>query len=107
MCVVGDILVNTAWYWHGVINLGEDPDELVIGVPTRYVVDYSIPAFKSNWLLTTIALASLQKNYGGRDKFASNGNNLQDGIASARAVRSKEWNSADDVPKSLDEVKSD
>eukprot|EP01034_Spumella_vulgaris_P045850 gene45850-57147_t len=36
----GDMLLNTPWYWHGIRNLGDDPNELSIGVPTRYSIKY-------------------------------------------------------------------
>lgn len=83
----GDMLLNTAWYWHGIHNLGEDPNALIIGVPTRYSIKHSIPAFRSNWLLTSIALGSIQKNYGGTKTFTSHAANLQDGIEKARKSR--------------------
>jgi len=86
----GDMLLNTAWYWHGIRNLGDDPNELSIGVPTRYSIKYSLPAIKSNWLLTLIALATIQKNYNGVATFTSNAANLQDGIEKARTSRAKQ-----------------
>jgi hypothetical protein len=91
----GDLLLNTAWYWHGIMNLGEDPDQLVIGVPTRYAIEYSIPAFRSNWLLSTIALAAIQKQFGGKTKFTSNAGNLQDGIERARKARANQIDGKD------------
>lgn len=66
---------------------GENPEDLVIGVPTRYAIEHAIPAFRSNWLLTSVALSALKKNYGGLNKFLSNPNNLQDGIELARKSR--------------------
>jgi len=104
----GDFLLNTAWYWHGIINYNSvgsnDPDELVIGVPTRYAIQYSLPAFKSNFVLTTVALAAIQKNYNGVGTFTSNPANLQSGIERARNTRASQIN-AD--AKSLDEVQVD
>jgi len=87
----GDILVNTPWYWHAVLNRGENPDELVVGCPTRYYVDKSVPAFRSDPVLTTLSLLTMWKNYGGRDQFTQNKDNLQDGILAARQVRVEEW----------------
>lgn len=86
----GDILLNTAWYWHGIVNMGDNPDELVIGVPTRYAVEYTIPAFKSNFVLTTVALAAIQKQYNGMSSFLSSPTNLQDGIEKARNTRASQ-----------------
>lgn len=91
----GDLLLNTAWYWHAIINVGDDPDDLVIGVPTRYAVDYSLPAFKSNFVLTTIALAAIQKQYNSMSSFTSNPSNLQDGIEKARTTRASQASAAD------------
>jgi len=104
----GDLLLNTAWYWHGIINVGEDPDELVIGVPTRYAVEYTIPAFKSNFVLTTVALAAIQKSYGGMTSFLGSPTNLQDGIEKARNTRAAQSVPGTDAPvSSLDEVATD
>ena len=66
---------------------GDNPNDLVIGVPTRYAIEGAWPAFRSNWLLTSIALSALTKNYGGLNKFISNPTNLQDGIEFARKAR--------------------
>jgi len=99
----GDMLLNTAWYWHGIHNLGDDPNELIIGVPTRYAIPYSIPAFRSNWLLTTIALATIQKNYNGVKTFTSHAANLQDGIEKARKKRAEQMFGGDAKP-SIDNV---
>lgn len=99
----GDMLLNTAWYWHGIHNLGDDPNELVIGVPTRYSIKYSLPAIKSNWLLTAIALGSIQKNYNGIATFTSNAANLQDGIEKARKSRAAQMFGGDEKP-SIDNV---
>lgn len=95
----GDLLLNTAWYWHGISNLGDPKsDDMVIGVPTRYAVEHSIPAFRSNFLLSTIALSAIRKSYGGMGEFTSNAANLQSGIEKARNAR---------VGQSLDEVRAD
>jgi hypothetical protein len=56
-------------------------------VPTRYAVEGAGPAFKNNWLLSTIAFQALAKTYGGMTKFISNPGNLQDGIERARKAR--------------------
>jgi len=105
----GDLLLNTAWYWHGIINLGENPDELVIGVPTRYSVEYAIPAFKSNWFLSSIALAAIQKQYQGLTKFTSNADNLQNGIERARNARAGQVQGQviSSGTSSLDEIEAD
>lgn len=82
----GDLLLNPSWIWHGVRNMGDDPNSIVIGVPTRYSIKYAIPAFKNNWLLTIVALVAITKTYG-FEKFISDPNNLQNGIESARKNR--------------------
>ena len=61
----------------------------MIGVPTRYAIKHAIPAFKSNWLLSILAMAALNKNYGGLTNFISNPNNLQEGIELARKARAQ------------------
>jgi len=58
-------------------------------VPTRYAIKHAIPAFKSNWLLSTIAMSALTKSYGGLTKFISNPENLQNGIELARKARAQ------------------
>lgn len=88
----GDLLINTAWYWHGIINEADGPNDLVIGCPTRYAIPYAWPAFKSNWLLTSIALATIQYNYNGITQFTSKQDNLQDGIELARKRRAAQTN---------------
>ncbi len=102
----GDMLLNTAWYWHGIHNLGDDPNELIIGVPTRYSIKHSIPAFRSNWLLTLIALGSIQKNYNGIGTFTSNPANLQHGIEKARTSRAQQMFGGDEKA-SIDNVLED
>lgn len=87
----GDVLLNPAWFWHGIKNLGEDPDELVIGVPTRYKVPYSLPAFKNNFLFTGIAIKAISDRFGSMNQFLSNSGNLQSGIELARNNRANEF----------------
>lgn len=76
---------------HGIKNLGEDPDELVIGVPTRYRVPRSVPAFKNNFLFTTIAMKAIADRFGSMNQFLSDSGNLQSGIELARANRASEF----------------
>jgi hypothetical protein len=76
----GDVLLNPAWFWHGIKNLGENDDELVIGVPTRYRIQYSLPAFKNNFLFTAIALKAIADRFGSMGQFLSNAGNLQSGM---------------------------
>ena len=85
----GDILINTAWYWHGILNLGDDPDALIIGVPTRYKGVTPLAPLRSNWLFTIVAAISIFKEFG-FEKFTSDGGgSLQDGIVKARSERNK------------------
>lgn len=86
----GDILLNPPWIWHGIKNLGEDPNSLVIGVPTRYKVPYMLPALRNNPLFTVIALRAITKRFGGLNAFVSNPANLQNGIELARNARAGE-----------------
>lgn len=86
----GDVLLNPAWFWHGIKNLGEDPDELVIGVPTRYRIQYSLPAFRNDFLFTAIALKAIADRFGSLKAFLSNAGNLQSGIELARNARASE-----------------
>lgn len=64
---------------------------VVVGIPTRYATPGSTAALKSNWFLSVIALATLQKQYNGVDTFTSNSNNLQDGILKARNSRAADF----------------
>lgn len=100
----GDMLLNTAWYWHGILNIADSEDELVIGVPTRYSVDNAAPAFKSNFLLSAIAMQAIQKQYDGLNKFTSNAANLQNGIERARTARANSMKSA---AAKMDEIEVD
>ena len=86
----GDLLINTAWYWHAIINDAPTMDDLVIAVPTRIAIQYSLPAFKSNALLSTIALSAITRKYGGMSVFTEDPKHLQDGIESSRSARAKQ-----------------
>jgi hypothetical protein len=85
----GDVLLNPAWIWHGILNVEGGDNELSVGVPTRYAVDKMKAAFANNWLFTIIAAASISYNYG-LDKFTSSADNVQDGIEKARNARAAE-----------------
>lgn len=92
----GDLLLNPAWFWHGIKNLGDDPhNDLVIGVPTRYAIKNFKPAIINNPLLTTIAMSSIAYTYG-IDKFLSSADSLQKGIERARTSRAKELSAKDE-----------
>lgn len=82
----GDVLINTSWYWHGILNLGEDPDALIIGVPTRYKLPSSSAALRSNWLFSIIARFAIEKQFGIAN-FVKDTGLLQDGITKARSER--------------------
>jgi hypothetical protein len=85
----GDILLNPPWVWHGILNLADGPDDLVIGIPTRYSIKYALPAWRNNWLMTSIGLGSISKTYG-FEKFLSDPSNLQNGIEVARTSRARQ-----------------
>lgn len=73
MMNAGDVLLNPPWFWHGILNLGEEDNSLVVGVPTRYSgKDAIIAAFKSNPVFTAAGLSIVAKN------FIMNGFKLQD-----------------------------
>ena len=78
----GDVLINPPWFWHGILNLGEEKNSLVVGVPTRYG---SLPAaFKSNTPFSLMALTIIFKN------FVNNGfklPDLEDSVKSNRLAR--------------------
>eukprot|EP00603_Paraphysomonas_imperforata_P007310 CAMPEP_0114425326 /NCGR_PEP_ID=MMETSP0103-20121206/7175_1 /TAXON_ID=37642 ORGANISM="Paraphysomonas imperforata, Strain PA2" /NCGR_SAMPLE_ID=MMETSP0103 /ASSEMBLY_ACC=CAM_ASM_000201 /LENGTH=344 /DNA_ID=CAMNT_0001594153 /DNA_START=48 /DNA_END=1082 /DNA_ORIENTATION=+ len=84
----GDVLLNPAWIWHGILNVEGGENDLSIGVPTRYAVK-GLPAFRNNWLLSAIGVASISYNYG-FNKFTTSADNVQDGIERARNSRAAE-----------------
>lgn len=89
----GDLLVYPPWTWHAVENVGEDPDEVVIGVPVRYLPadKLPIPAFRANWVLTSFAYLTMMRDYaGGAAEFISDRKNLQRRIQAARDLRRDE-----------------
>lgn len=89
----GDLLFSTSWTWHGVLNVGENPDEVVIGIPMRFTpLEYSVPAFKNDWVLSLVALAEVQRRYGSMVNFMMGGNGefLQEAIGRARDIRKDE-----------------
>ena len=85
MCI-GDLLLNPAWYWHCTLNYpatNRTEEDLVIGVPTRIVVDYSIPAWRTNPFLTAIALGTMMR-FGGKQVFANNLKHFYNGNSSVK-----------------------
>ena len=84
----GDVLINPPWFWHGILNLGETSDSLVVGVPTRYGGKASnIAAIKSNPFMTLFAAAVIQIKYGGPEKFRGQADVLEDKINANRKAR--------------------
>ncbi|CAE7459480.1 HSPBAP1, partial [Symbiodinium microadriaticum] len=84
----GDVMLNPPWFWHGILNLGESGDDLVIGVPTRYGTKEvtKMPSFRSNFVLSVIGIASIAYTYG-LDRFLSSSDSFQNGIEKARSAR--------------------
>lgn len=84
----GDVLLNPPWFWHGIKNIPDTPDGIVIGVPTRYgnANPLKMPSFRSNFMLSVIGLGSIAYTYG-IDKFLSSSDSFQQGIERARASR--------------------
>jgi hypothetical protein len=84
----GDVLLNPPWFWHGIKNIAENENDLVIGVPTRYGSSnvFKMPSLRSNFVLSVIGLGSIAYTYG-LDKFLSSSDSFQKGIELARASR--------------------
>jgi hypothetical protein len=60
----GDVLVNPPFFWHGIINLGNEND-LVIGAPSRYGAGEATQAgIRTNFIFTLNAIISLTRKYG-------------------------------------------
>ena len=95
----GDVMLNPPWFWHGIVNLGESSDDLVIGVPTRYGTTqvHKMPSFRSNFLLSIIGISSIAYTYG-IDRFMASSDSFQHGIEKARNAR------ASDMQKKKEEM---
>lgn len=84
----GDILINPPFFWHGILNLGSDPDELVIGVPTRYSGPRGVlAALRSDPVLTVVAAATMLVKGDFIAKFRNPSTAFQNAIAGNRAAR--------------------
>lgn len=84
----GDILINPPFFWHGILNLGDDPDELVIGVPTRYSGPRgAIAALRSDPVLTLVAISTMVLKGGFLAKLRNPASAFQNDIAGNRAAR--------------------
>lgn len=60
----GDVLINPPWFWHGILNLGQD-NELIIGAPSRYGKGVTFKAaLLSNPVFTLNAVVTLARRYG-------------------------------------------
>lgn len=92
----GDVLLNPAWFWHGISNTKGSKDGLSIGVPTRYASPQFKAAFMNNWLLSTIGLASISLKYG-LAKFTAGPESFQHGIESARINRMNQMSEAEEA----------
>lgn len=79
----GDVLINPPWFWHGILNLGNDPNELVIGVPTRYRSPGNTAGFRTNTVLQLIALQTLARKYGDPDAFLTKDDDGTDHLEAA------------------------
>mmetsp|Transcript_23654 Transcript_23654/g.34687 ORF Transcript_23654/g.34687 Transcript_23654/m.34687 type:complete len:356 (-) Transcript_23654:178-1245(-) len=87
----GDVLINPPWFWHGILNLGEKSNDLVVGVPTRYGGRPSIvAAMKSNAFMSLFAFAVIYFKYGGAEGFKAAGDVLEDKIQANRVARMKD-----------------
>lgn len=84
----GDILINPPWFWHGILNLGERSDSMVVGVPTRYSGPKSIKAaFRSNPFMTAFSIGVIYLKYGGPENFSNAADLLEDKINANRKAR--------------------
>jgi hypothetical protein len=89
----GDLLVYSAWTWHAVENVGDDPDELVVTVSGRYSYPGAvpIPAFKANPILSTFAfMTMMQAHPNGSMGWLSDRGNLQPQLEMARSRQRSE-----------------
>lgn len=83
----GDVLVNPPWYWHGILNLGDQGD-LVIGSPTRYGKGVTVAAaFRTNPLYTLNGIVTVVRKHGLKAFLQPQGVNLQADIANNRRDR--------------------
>jgi hypothetical protein len=105
----GDVLLNPAWFWHGIKNIEDPGVEIVVGAPTRYRMAYAIPGFRNNFILTAIGLRAISKRFGSLDMFFSSPANLQNGIEFARSTRAGEFASskfAEDLKRKQEEIEA-
>jgi hypothetical protein len=85
----GDVLINPPWFWHGILNLGDDSTQLVIGSPTRYGRGAAgLAGIKSNPLFMLNAVITLIRQKGVSAVIAGQ-LNLQAAIANNRRDREK------------------
>lgn len=87
----GDVLLNPAWYWHAIMNLGNrTANDLVIGAPTRYGKGAALPgAFKNNFLYTVNAIMTMIRKHGTKLLDPNFKHNLQGEVANDRRDRDK------------------
>jgi hypothetical protein len=76
----GDLLINPPWWWHCVENVGE-PDELVIGCPTRF--DCPRRAFGVDPFKSAIAV---WRHVARRPGFGKHGGGIDDALAFERSL---------------------
>lgn len=81
----GDVLINTAWFWHATHNLIEtNKNELNIGVATRYKVGLH-RSFRANWVQTIMAVWAL--------RHTNSGEAFQDALLDGRETTTEQLNS--------------
>jgi hypothetical protein len=78
----GDLFFDAPWFWHGVENISPEED-LVIGVASRYMTPLFSSSFKNNWLLTSLGIASIAKEFGLK-KFLSSPESFQQSLETSR-----------------------
>ena len=83
----GDVLLDAPWFWHAVIN-GGSPDDLVIGVPTRYATPLFKSSFRNNWLLSALSVFSIATRFG-METFLSSPDKFQTSLKTSRDARAK------------------
>jgi hypothetical protein len=83
----GDVLLDSPWFWHAVINNGS-PDDLVLGVPTRYATPLFRSSFRNNWVLSLLSVLSITTKFG-MERFLSSPDKFQSSLESSRESRAK------------------
>lgn len=100
----GDVLINPPFFWHGILNLGDDDKELVIGCPSRYGAGVTTrAAINSSPILSLVAYSTIVYTYGFKVLKPGFRMNLQNDIANNRRSREKKELVVERHPFDVDE----